>query len=125
LALRLGEYVDDVGPAEGAERSPLNVEVAGAAPGFRGLSPSVDVLAAEGGVEGSEGFPDGAVLLDIEEVAGAGAHLALGFLDEEGLGDADIGGVLLDGDGRDVAGEEWVGGLDSRNHIYYYSNINF
>ena len=101
--MRLGEYVDDVGPAEGAERSPLNVEVAGAAPGFRGLSPSVDVLVAEGGVEGSEGFADGAALFDIEEVAGTLAHLTLGFLDEEGLGNADEGGVLLDGDGRDVS----------------------
>lgn len=125
MALRLGENVDDVGPAEGTELAALNVEVAGAAPGFRGLSPSVDVFAAEGGVEGSEGFTDGAVLLDVEEVAGSLAHLALGFLDEEGLGNADVGGVLLDGDGRNVAGEEGIGGLNGGNHIRYYLNINY
>ncbi len=72
------------------------------------------MLATEGGVEGSECLPNGAVFLDIEEVAGAVSHLALGFLDEEGLGDSDVSGVLLGGYGYDVTGEESVGGGDCK-----------
>ena len=123
--MRLGEDVDNVCPAEGAELPLLNVEVAGTPPCFRRLSTAIDMFAAKDGVECPECLPDGSVLLDIEEVAGAGSHLPLGFLDEEGLGDTDLGGILLDADGRYVAGEERIGGLDSRNHIYYYSVINF
>lgn len=104
--MRLRENVNDVGPAEGAEQPLLDVEVAGTAPRLRRLPPAVDVLAAQGGVESAEGFTNGAVLFYIQEVAGPVSHLTLGLLDEEGFGDSDVSGVLLDRHGRDVAGKE-------------------
>ena len=63
------------------------------------------MLAAECGIESAEGLTDGAVLLDIQEVAGSVPHLALGLLNEEGFGDPYVSGVFLDGYGRDVTGK--------------------
>lgn len=73
---------------------------------------SVDMLAAEGCIEGSESFSYGTILLEIKEVAGAGAHLALGLFYKEGLGYPDISRVLFDSDGCDVTGKESVVGSD-------------
>ena len=106
--MRLGENVDNVSPAEGTECSLLHVEVTGTSPGLRRLSPAVDVLVAEGGVECAEGLTDRAVLFDIQEVAGPVPHLTLDLLYEEGLSDTDVSGVFLDSHGRDVAGKQGV-----------------
>lgn len=111
MALRLRENVNNVGPAEGTERPTLDVKVAGTSPALRRLPTSVDVFPAEGGVEGAESFPDGAVFPDVKEMTGAGAHLTLGFLNEEGLGDPYIGGTLPYGYGCDMTSKErTVGG---------------
>lgn len=86
------------------------------------------MFVAEGSVERAESLPHGAVLLDVEEMTGSFAHLTLGFLDEEGLGYADVGGVFLDGYSRNVAGNEGVGSLNGRNHVLnfllLFSNTN-
>ena len=75
------------------------------------------MLSTKLGVESTKGFADGTVFLEIEEMAGPITHLSLGFLDEEGLGDTDLRGILLNGHGSNVAGEDGVGGLDGRYHI--------
>ena len=102
----LGEDIDNVLPTERAEGPFLDVEVAGASPGLRRLSATIDVLIAQDGVEGPERLADGAVLLDVQEVAGSSPHLTLGFLDEEGFGGAHQGGALLRRNDGDVAGDE-------------------
>ena len=124
ITLRLGENVDDVGPTEGTERSLLHVEVTGAPPGLRRLPTTVDVLAAEGGIESAEGLTDGAVLLDIQEVAGSVPHLALGLLNEERFGDSDVSGVFLDGYGRDMAGEQGVVGGSRNDSMHNKCAVN-
>jgi hypothetical protein len=72
------------------------------------------MLSAECGIEGAESLPDGTIFLNVKEVTGARAHLALGFLNEEGFGDPDVSGVLLGGHGYDVTGEDSVGGSDCK-----------
>lgn len=104
--MKLGENIDNVSPAEGTECSLLHVEVTGTPPGLRRLPPAVDVFVTKGGIESAESLTDRAILLDIQEVAGSVPHLTLGLLDEEGFGDSDVSGVLLDRHGRDVAGKE-------------------
>ena len=96
----------------------LDVKVAGASPILWRLPPSVDVFPTEGGVEGAECFPDGAILLDVQEMAGTGAHLTFDFFYEEGLGDPDIGGALPYGYGCDMTGKEGVVG-SGRNDSFH------
>lgn len=92
------------------------------------MAAAVDMFVAEGRVESAESLPNGSVLLDVKEVTGALAHLTLGFLDEEGLGYADVGRVFLDGYSRNVAGNEGVGSLNGRNQVFnfllLFSNTN-
>ena len=114
------ENCDEVGPTEAAEATLLHIPVAGAAPGLRAISTAVDVLAADGSVESAEGFTDLAVGLLVDEVAsGGGAHLAFGFLYEQGLGSTHKAGAGGTGDGSDVASNESVvgGGGDDGSHI--------
>ena len=115
----LGENCDQVGPTEAAEAALLHIPVAGAAPGLRAIAPAVDVLAADGSIESAESLTDLAVGLLVDEVASrGGAHLALGLLNEEGLGSSHKGGAGGTGDGSDVASNESVvGGGDDGGHI--------
>lgn len=92
------------------------------------MAAAVDMFVAECGIESAKSIPNGAVLLDVKEVTGSLAHLTLGFLDKQGLGNADVGGVFLDGYSRNVAGNEGVGSLNGRNHVLnfllLFSNTN-
>ena len=109
----LGEDVNNVLPSERAELPLFDIEVAGAPPILRGLTPPVDVLVAQGGVESAERLADGAILLHIDEVAGPRTHLAFCFLNEEGFRRAHQGGALLRRDDGDMAGDEGgIGGGD-------------
>ena len=116
----LRENCNEVGPTEAAEASLLHIPIAGAAPGLRAIASTVDVLAADGWVESTEGFTDFAVGLLVDEVAsGGGAHLALGLLNEKGFGSSHQGRASGTGDGGDVASYESVvgGGGDDGSHI--------
>ena len=78
------------------------------------------MLAADGSVESTESLTDLAVGLLVDEVAtGGGAHLALGLLNEQGLGSTHKGGAGGTGDGSDVASYESVvgGGGNDGSHI--------
>ena len=112
----LGEDVNDVLPTERAELPLFDIEVAGAPPSLRGLATPVDVLVAQCGVEGSKRLANGAILLQIEEVASPRTHLAFGLFDEHRLRDAHLGGALLRCDDGDVGGGEAIGGCDGGFH---------
>lgn len=69
-------------------------------------------------VQRSEGFPDGAVLFDVNEVADTGPHLAFSFFNKHGGGYAFKSGSRGAGDGVDVSGYESVIGNGS-NHLFH------
>ena len=79
-------------------------------PGLRRAAGAGEGVVEDCLVQRPEGFPDGAVLLDINEVADTGAHLAFGLLNEHGGGYAFQGGSRGAGDGADVSGYERVVG---------------
>ena len=117
---QLGEDRNEIGPTETAKTAFLHIPVASAAPGLRAIAPAVDVLAANGSVESAESLTDLAIGLLVDEVAsGGGAHLALGLLNEKGLGSSHQGRAGGTGDGGDVASNESVvgGGGDDGSHI--------
>lgn len=80
MSVGLGKYINDVLPAERAERPLLNVEITGTSPILWANAASIDVLVAEGRVEGPKSFTNGSVLLDEKEVASADTHLAFRLL---------------------------------------------
>ena len=109
----LGEDVNHVLPTERAELPLFDIEVAGASPILGGLTAAIDVLVAQGCVEGAERLADGAILLHIDEVAGPLSHLFLCLFDKGRFTNAEEGGALLRRDDGDMAGDEGgIGGGD-------------
>lgn len=82
--------------------------VIAASPSLRRAAGADEGMIEDSLVQRPEGFPNGAVLLYIYEVANAGTHLAFGFFDQHGGGYAFQGGSRSAGDGVDVSGYESV-----------------
>lgn len=83
---------------------------------LRANTSTVNVLATQGRIQGPKGFSYllGLTLfsnLEVNEAASrGGAHLALGLLNEKGLGGSHKCGTSLEGDGFDVASDKGVVG---------------
>ncbi len=90
---------------------------------LRTFASAVDVLAAQGRVQGAECLTNllglaGFRHFEVDEVAsGGGTHLPFGFLNQEGFGGSHQRGAGLGGDGLDVSCDESVvGGSDDGIH---------
>lgn len=92
--------------------------VVAASPGLRRAAGADEGMIEDSLVQRPEGFPNGAVLFDVDEVADTGPHLALGLLDEHGGGNAFQCRSCGAGDGVDVSGYESVVGNGS-NHLFH------
>ena len=75
-------------------------------------------MVEDGLVQCAEGFPDGAVLLKVDEMAYAVSHLALGFFNKHGSGNAFQGGSRGAGNGVDVGRDKSVVG-NGGNHLFH------
>lgn len=87
-------------------------------PGLRRAAGTGEGVVKDSLVQRPEGFPDGSVFLDIDEVADAGSHLAFGFFNQHGGGYAFQGGSRSAGYGVDVSGYERVVG-NGGNHLFH------
>lgn len=92
--------------------------VVAASPSFRRAARADEGVVKNSLVQRPKGFPDGAVFLDIDEVADAGSHLAFGFFDQHGGGYAFQGGSRSAGYGVDVSSYERVVS-NCRNHLFH------
>ena len=114
----LGKHRDQVGPSEATAASFDCIMVVAAAPALRRLASTDKGMVEDGLVQCAEGFPDGAVLLKVDEMAYAVSHLALGFFNKHGSGNAFQGGSRGAGNGVDVGRDKSVVG-NGGNHLFH------
>ena len=114
----LGQDCEQVGPSE-ATCSPFDyIMVVAAAPGLRAFASSFESGIQNAPVKRSHGIADLSVLLQVDKVAYAIPHLALGLFDKKGLAGSHESGARFEGDCLDVTSNEGIVGSGSNDGLH-------